>query len=90
MPLNIKNVEVERLVEEVVARTGETKTGAVRQALADRLDRLRLREAEGSRRDRLRRFLEREVWARVPAKQMGKPPDAGECDRILGYGAEGP
>jgi antitoxin VapB len=34
--LNIKNPEVERLVSEVVAITGESKTEAVRRALAER------------------------------------------------------
>lgn len=42
--LNIKNPQVERLIDEVARLTGETKTEAVRQALADRRDKL----AQGS------------------------------------------
>lgn len=89
MALNIKNVEVERLVDEVTALTGETKTEAVRQALLERRTRLRWRFADATRADRIRRFLEREVWPRVPTDQVGKPPDRKERERILGYGPDG-
>lgn len=89
MALNIKNPEVERLVDEVVGLTGETKTEAVRQALAERRARLRFRVADDSRADRVRRFLEREVWSRVPEDQIGCAPDRNERERILGYGKEG-
>lgn len=89
MALNIKNAEVERLVAEVATLTGETKTEAVRRALAERRARLRTRVTDASRSDRLRRFLENEVWSRVPEDQMGKPPDRAERERILGYGEAG-
>jgi antitoxin VapB len=39
--LNIKNDETYRLVEELAKLTGETLTGAVTQAVRERLDRLR-------------------------------------------------
>ena len=42
MALNIKDPETERLATEVAAMAQETKTGAVRQALRERRDRLRL------------------------------------------------
>ena len=89
MALNIKNAEVERLVQEVVRITGETKTEAIRRALDERRSRLRLRAASGARGDRLVRFLETEVWARVPADQIGRAPDKTERERILGYGKGG-
>lgn len=89
MPLNIKNSEVERLVAEVAALTGETKTEAVRKALLDRRARLRLRVTDRGRRERVRGFFEREVWARVPPDQLGFPPDKPERERMLGYGEEG-
>jgi antitoxin VapB len=41
MRLNIKNDETRRLVEELAKLTGETLTGAVTQAVRERLDRLR-------------------------------------------------
>lgn len=89
MALNIKNPEVERLVSEVVAITGESKTEAVRRALAERRTRLRLHRADAGRDERIRRFLEREVWARVPQEQLGHMPDRAERERILGYGPTG-
>ncbi|NIP57738.1 MAG: protein transcription factor [Gemmatimonadetes bacterium] len=89
MALNIKNPEVERLVEEVAQLTGETKTEAVRRALAERRARLRFRIADESRAARIRRFLEREVWSRVPEEQLGSAPDREERERIVGYGEEG-
>jgi antitoxin VapB len=89
MPLNIKNHEVERLVDEVAALTGESKTEAVRRALLERRSRLRLRVTPSGRRERIRRFLEREIWSALPPEQLGRGPDRVERERILGYGAEG-
>lgn len=88
-PLNIKNREVERLAEEISTLTGESKTEAVRRALVERRARLRTRVTEQGRRDRLRRFLEQEVWSRVPPEQTGRAPDRAERERILGYSEEG-
>lgn len=90
MALNIKNAEVERLASELAELLGETKTEAVRRALAERQARVRHRFADaGARRERLHRFLEREVWARVPPEQTGRMPDRAERESILGYGEEG-
>jgi len=41
MSLNIKNAETHRLVQELVALTGETQTTAVTIAVRERLDRVR-------------------------------------------------
>lgn len=41
MAFTIRNLETEQLAETLARLTGETKTEAVRQALSDRLDRLR-------------------------------------------------
>lgn len=89
MALNIKNVEVERLADEVAALTGETKTEAVRRALAERRARLRTRIADARRADRIHRFMELEVWSRVPEDQLGRAPDRTEREEILGYGEAG-
>lgn len=89
MALNIKNADVERLVEEIARLTGESKTEAIRQALLERRGRLRERVTVQARRSRLESFLEREVWSRVPADQVGRAPDRAERERILGYGPEG-
>ncbi|HUP18471.1 MAG TPA: type II toxin-antitoxin system VapB family antitoxin [Gemmatimonadota bacterium] len=89
MALNIKNPEVERLVDEVVDLTGETKTEAVRQALLERKRRLGFRLARTDRKRRLREFLEREVWPQIPADQLGRAPTKEEIEDILGFGPEG-
>jgi len=79
--LNIRNQEAERLAAELAALTGETKTEAVRIALADRLARLRRTEAGTSLADELdvisRRFAGLEVRDSRPA------------DEILGYDENG-
>lgn len=89
MALNIKNEEVERLVEEVARLAGESKTTAVKVALSERKTRLDFRVADTDRGARLRRFLEGEMWPRVPADQIGRTLSREEEDAILGYGPEG-
>jgi antitoxin VapB len=89
MALNIKNADVERLASELAAATGESKTEVIRQALLERKARLRFRVDEGARRERVRRFLEEEVWSRIPADQLGRPPEKEEREAILGYGRDG-
>jgi antitoxin VapB len=89
MPLNIKNREVERLAAEVADLAGETKTEAVRRALAERRDRLAYRISGTNRRARLRRFLELEVWPAVPKKELGRRLTRSQEEAILGYGKEG-
>jgi antitoxin VapB len=89
MPLNIKNREVEKLIDEVVSLTGETKTEAVRQALRERRQKLGLRAGRDERRRRVMRFLEAEVWPKVPPSELGRELSHKEEDEILGYGPEG-
>jgi antitoxin VapB len=87
--LNIKNDEVERLAAEVARMTGESKTEAIRRALAERRQRLAYRIRPGDRKAHALRFLEREVWPRIPADQLGRGLTRSEEDQILGYGPEG-
>jgi len=89
MAVNIKNERVERLLDEVAALTGETKTEAIRRSLEERRDRLARRAAEGSPADRLRRLLEREVWPAIPASVRGTRLSKAEEEQILGYGPDG-
>lgn len=77
------------MLDEITALTGETKTEAVRRALAERRARLRFRVADGRKSDRVRRFLEREVWNRIPPDQLGRAPGKVEREEILGYGEGG-
>ena len=89
MALNIKNDAVERLVAEVARLAGESKTEAVRRALEERKARLAYRLVDGDRGSRLRRFLETEVWPRIPAEELGRRMAREAEDQILGYGKEG-
>ena len=89
MSLNIKNEAVTRLVDEVVRLTGESKTEAVRRSLEERKERLAYRRASQDRPARLRRFLETEVWPRVPADELGRALTKAEEEEILGYGETG-
>lgn len=89
MALSIKNPNVEHLITEVANLAGESKTEAVRRALEERRDRLVQRLPAASRGDRLRRFLEHEVWPAIPRKILGKPLTKTEEEAILGYGEDG-
>lgn len=89
MALNIKNAEVEQMAAEIARLTGETKTEAVRRALAERRQRLAYQVHITDRASRARRFLEREVWPLVPADQVGRRLSKAEEDEILGYGEAG-
>ena len=89
MALNIKNAEVERLAEEISRMAGETKTETVRRALEERRARLAFRIADGDRAGRLRRFLENEVWPKIPDGEKGRRMSRDEEDELLGYGPAG-
>jgi antitoxin VapB len=89
MALNIKNDEVERLAAEVAGMTGESKTEAIRSALTERRQRLAYRISPGDREAHALRFLEREVWPRIPEDELGRRLTRGEEDEILGYGPDG-
>ena len=88
MALNIKNEEVERLVEEVAEITGETKTEAVRRALEERRARLG-GGVSRTRRQRWMDFLEHEVWPTIPPHELGRRLTKEEEEEILGYGNVG-
>jgi antitoxin VapB len=89
MPLNIKNEEVERLVDELAAHTGESKTEAVRRALVERLERARVESFRRQRADDVLAWLRAEVWPSLPVELRGRPVGREEEDSILGYGPEG-
>ncbi|GGN01256.1 hypothetical protein GCM10007092_14090 [Thermus composti] len=78
MALTIRNKEVENLVEEVARLTGETKTEAIRKALA-----MRLRELKGKRKqNQVIRFLEEEVWPKIPPALLGQGISKEEMDEL--------
>lgn len=91
MALNIKDPETEKLATEVAEMAGESKTGAVRQALRERRDRLRLKAGgpEKPYRD-IGHWLETEIWPQIPKELRGRPPmTKAEVEEILGIGPEG-
>ena len=80
MGLNIKNIEVERLATEVASMTGETKTEAIRKALAERKEHLTIPERK--RCDGLKEWLERDVWPHIKPEFRGKPVTKEEMDAL--------
>ena len=68
--------------------TGETKTEAVRRALLERGQRLLCRQGS-SPGERVRAFLERDVWPEVPTAERGRRLTRAAEDNILGYGDAG-
>lgn len=89
MSLNIKNQRVERVLDEVTAITGESKTEAVRRALEERRDRLARNAPDLHPADRLRRLLVREIWPAIPAALQGTRLSKADEEQILGYGVDG-
>ena len=87
MALNLKNSQVERLVEEVAEMAGETKTEAVRKSLEERKARLQIVRDDDA--EDLRRYLREEVWPQVLPEYRGRAISQEEQDAILGYGPEG-
>ncbi len=89
MSLNIKNPEVERLLDDIVGMTGESKTEAIRKALDERRERLRLQSVAPRSEARLLAFLENEIWPQVPPEYFGRTITKEEEEAILGYGELG-
>lgn len=87
MSLIIENPEVERLVAEVAAATGETPDEALLTALRERRERIVPSVEERWR--KIRERLERDVWSRLPPEARGRPIPQEEQDEILGYGPDG-
>jgi antitoxin VapB len=86
LPLNIKNAIVESLAQEVAEMTGETKTEAIRKSLEERRQRLLLGDPL-TRKERVRRLLEEEIWPSLP---LPLPPlSKEEEEAILGFGPDG-
>jgi antitoxin VapB len=82
MALSFKDKETDRLPRDVAALTGETSTDAIRKALAERLERERLRRGGSARlADRLMQ-LGRECAA-LPDCDTRSP------DEIVGYNETG-
>jgi len=84
MGLNINNAEVERLAAEIAEITGESKTEAVRVALTERRERLAHQLASRPKGASFLRFLQEEVWPRIPDEELGRRLTRCEEEEILG------
>jgi antitoxin VapB len=89
MAMNIKDPEAERLAAEVAELTGDTKTGAVREARRQRRDQLMAQETATRDGAAFVRFLEEEIWPQVSLEVRGVPISKAEREEILGYGPGG-
>jgi len=83
MPLNIKNSEVERLVEELTRLTKETKTEAIRKALQERKVRLLTGGLITDRSARAKNYLERKVWPLIPPELRRKGISKRERESVF-------
>jgi antitoxin VapB len=81
MALSIKNQEAERLARLVAKQTGESLTGAIEQALRERLERLQRKQRAPVRIERLLEIANR--VAALPRLDKRTP------DEILGYDENG-
>lgn len=81
MALNIKDPQTDRLARELAQATGESITVATRQAIEERLARVRARALVEPRNDEIRALI-----SRGRSRQMLDDRDA---DTILGYDASG-
>ena len=89
MALNIKDPVTERLAAQIAELTADTKTGAIRTALEERLHRLTEEAGRVARAERVRAFLVDEAWPQIPADVVGVEVTKGEREAILGVGPEG-
>jgi antitoxin VapB len=88
MALHIEDAEVERLAAEVAALAKESETEAVRRALEDRKEKLKVPNG-GQKSESLIEFFEREIWPKIPPDKLGKPITKEEEEEILGFGPHG-
>jgi antitoxin VapB len=91
MALNINDKETEKLAAEVAEITGDTKTGAVREALREKKERLERRSgSKKEQRQSLREYLETEIWPQIPDDLLDRESmSKEEVEDILGLGPEG-
>jgi antitoxin VapB len=81
MSLNIKNAAPHRLIQELASLTGETMTGAVTEAVRERLERVRRERSDGL----AERLL---AIGRNCAARLNEPYRSAEHGDLL-YGEDG-
>jgi antitoxin VapB len=89
MVLIIQDREAERLAAEVAEMTGNSRTGAIREALRAERNRLVSRGTAAERAQRVLRFLEEEIWPQIPDSFRNAVITKADREEILGYGPDG-
>jgi antitoxin VapB len=82
----INNQDVEKLLNDIVKLTGESRTEAVRKALKERRLRITKHLDVSPDEERLLNFLEDEIWCQIPAEVLGTSLTKAEEKSNLGYG----
>lgn len=100
MAPNFEDKEIEQLAAEIAKLAGESESDAVRQALRERLERLKPETGPTTgtgakpRRPRtmeeMLHVMETKVWPLIPKRNRGGAPiTKEEKEELLGYGPEG-
>jgi hypothetical protein len=95
MALEIRDKETREMATEIAKRIGTSEEEAVRQALEEKRQRLRLRRRhDGGRRWRTyeewEQMMEEKIWSKIPDELLDQPPmTKEEKEELLGYGPEG-
>ena len=89
MALNIKNREVDELASELADLTGLNKTQIIRQALQEYKVNISYKIASVGKEAKLKDFLEKEIWKKIPKSLLGKKISKKEVEEILGMGDDG-
>jgi antitoxin VapB len=91
MALTLRNIQLDALAIEVAARTGESKTQAVRKALLERRERIHLLKGSTRKRD-VGKFLATHIWPSIPPGMPGQELTRSEHEQLnrdLGIDLEG-
>ena len=86
MPINVKDPVVIKLATQLAALTGESKTEAIRSALEEKISRVSLASAQGTRRAELVRVLGRKLPSMLRAGRRKTSLTAEEVQELLSYG----
>ncbi|MET0557948.1 MAG: type II toxin-antitoxin system VapB family antitoxin [Solirubrobacterales bacterium] len=93
MTLEIRDKETREMATEIARHIGMSEEEAVRQALEEKQERMRL-QGGGRRRpqtvEEWEEMMEREIWSKIPDELLDQPPmTKEEKEELLGYGPEG-
>jgi antitoxin VapB len=87
--MRFNDPEVKRLLAEVTELTGESRAEAVRRSLQERKERLSSLVAPSRRGEGFLRFMEEEIWPKIPESELGRRLTKAEEEEILGCGPDG-